>query len=204
MIGAGKSTLATELGKALGLPVFYEEVIDNEYLTDFYKDMKKYSFPLQIHLLNKRFRQHQQIIWKGAGGVQDRTIYEDRVFAKMLKDMGFMEQREYTTYVELFSNLSNFMRKPNLIIFLDVSPGVSLTRIKTRARPMESDITLDYLTPLHEAYKMFIKDISKVIPVIRVDWNEFRSPQEMAVMIKTEYEKLQIIHEVDWQETQKN
>lgn len=79
LIGAGKTTLATQLGQVLGLPVYYEDVIDNSYLSDFYSDMKKYCFPLQIYLLNKRFRQHQQIIWQGKGGVQDRTIYEDSV-----------------------------------------------------------------------------------------------------------------------------
>tara|TARA_R110002050_G_scaffold99628_3_gene206506 strand:+ start:570 stop:995 length:426 start_codon:yes stop_codon:yes gene_type:complete len=76
LIGAGKSTLATSLGEVLGLPVYYEPVINNEYLADFYLDQEKYAFPLQIYLLNKRFRQHQQIIWQNKGGVQDRTIYE--------------------------------------------------------------------------------------------------------------------------------
>jgi hypothetical protein len=79
----GKSTLAKSLGEALGLPVHYEEVMENDYLTDFYGDMRRYAFPLQIYLLNRRFRQHQQIIWQGKGGVQDRTIYEDSVFAKV-------------------------------------------------------------------------------------------------------------------------
>ena len=77
LIGAGKTTLATALAKTLGLPVHYEPVTDNVYLEDFYQDMKRYGFPLQIYLLNKRFRQQQQIVWEGRGGVQDRTIYED-------------------------------------------------------------------------------------------------------------------------------
>lgn len=77
LIGAGKTTLATALSKTLGLPVHFEPVTDNVYLEDFYKDMKRYGFPLQIYLLNKRFRQQQQIVWEGRGGVQDRTIYED-------------------------------------------------------------------------------------------------------------------------------
>jgi hypothetical protein len=118
----GKSTLATALAKELGLPVYYEPVIDNIYLADFYQDMKKYSFPLQIYLLNKRFKQQQQIIWEGKGGVQDRTIYEDSVFARMLRDSGHMEERDFRTYMELFSNMSNFMKKPNIIVHLDVSP----------------------------------------------------------------------------------
>jgi deoxyadenosine kinase len=81
----------------------------NAYMAAFYKDMARYSFPLQIYLLNKRFRQHQQIIWQGKGGVQDRTIYEDSIFARMLCDSGLMDQRDYETYCELFSNMANFM-----------------------------------------------------------------------------------------------
>ena len=82
IIGAGKTTLAQALGEELHLPVYYENVAGNSYLADFYADQAKYAFPLQVHLLNQRFRQHQQIIWTG-GGVQDRTIYEDTVFAKV-------------------------------------------------------------------------------------------------------------------------
>src|SRR3989338_5750881 len=83
IIGAGKSTLARSLAQTMGLPVYYEPVNDHEYLADFYTDMKKYSFSMQVYLLNRRFQQHQQIIWQGRGGVQDRTIYEDSVFAKV-------------------------------------------------------------------------------------------------------------------------
>jgi deoxyadenosine kinase len=122
LIGAGKSTLATALAKELNLPVYYEPVIDNEYLADFYLDMQKYSFQLQVYLLNKRFKQQQQIIWEGKGGVQDRTIYEDSVFARMLRDSGHMDERDFRTYMELFGNMSNFMKKPNVIVHLDVSP----------------------------------------------------------------------------------
>lgn len=90
MIGAGKSTLAKSLADKLGLPVYYEPVADNEYLQDFYTDIKKYSFAMQVYLLNRRFQQQQQIVWAGAGGVQDRTIYEDSVFARMLRNAGLM------------------------------------------------------------------------------------------------------------------
>ena len=84
LIGAGKTTLARELGKVLNLPVYYEPVVENEYLEDFYRDMKRYSFSFQIYLLNCRFRQHQQVLWNGTGGIQDRTLYEDSIFAKVL------------------------------------------------------------------------------------------------------------------------
>jgi deoxyadenosine kinase len=111
LIGAGKTTLATELGKVLNLPVYYEPVVENEYLEDFYRDMKRYSFSFQIYLLNCRFRQHQQVLWNGTGGIQDRTLYEDSIFAKVLYEEGNMEEREYKTYLNLFRNMSNFMKK---------------------------------------------------------------------------------------------
>eukprot|EP01111_Echinosteliopsis_oligospora_P020038 TRINITY_DN9994_c0_g1_i1.p1 TRINITY_DN9994_c0_g1~~TRINITY_DN9994_c0_g1_i1.p1 ORF type:complete len:227 (-),score=47.28 TRINITY_DN9994_c0_g1_i1:40-642(-) len=177
LIGAGKTTLCSALGKILNLPTYFEHVIENEYLEDFYKDPKKYSFPLQIYLLNHRFRQQQQIIWQGKGGVQDRTIYEDSVFAKMLADSNLMDNRDYRTYTSLFSNMSNFMRKPNLIIYLDVSPEQSLARIKKRGRDCESNISLEYLSNLYKSYEEFIQEISRVIPVIRVNWSEFRSAE---------------------------
>eukprot|EP01132_Coremiostelium_polycephalum_P003068 gene3068-3837_t len=198
LIGAGKTTLCTALGKVLNLPTYYEPTIDNSYLADFYKEPTKYSFQLQIYLLNSRFRQQQQIIWQGKGGVQDRTIYEDSVFAKMLMESNLMDKRDYNTYCTLFSNLSNFMRKPNLIIHLDVSPEDSLQRIKSRNRECEKNITIEYLTNLHNAYQEFLKDISKYIAVIRVNWSEFQEPEELAKAIKKEYDCMRFIHTVDF------
>ena len=196
MIGAGKSTLAEALAKELGLPVWYEPVKDNVYLESFYTDMEKYSFPMQVYLLNKRFKQQQQIIWQSKGGVQDRTIYEDSVFARMLRDQGFMSQRDYDTYSELFSCMSNFMKRPNLIVHLDVSPEESLRRINMRDRACERDIPLSYLEGLHAAYNSFIEDIARVIPVIKVDYSRFRDPKEMARMISAEYESIANVREV--------
>jgi deoxyadenosine kinase len=196
LIGAGKSTLAKALGETLNLPVYYEPVIDNVYLEDFYKDMKKYAFPLQIFLLNKRFKQQQQIIWQGKGGVLDRTIYEDGVFARMLKDSGLMDERDYRTYMELFQNMSNFMQKPNIIVHLDVSPEESFRRIKMRARDCEAGVPLEYLRDLHAAYEVFIKDISRVIPVIKVDYSEFKTAEEMAKVIQVQYAEISNIRNV--------
>mmetsp|Transcript_19963 Transcript_19963/g.28687 ORF Transcript_19963/g.28687 Transcript_19963/m.28687 type:complete len:255 (+) Transcript_19963:72-836(+) len=196
LIGAGKSTLAAALAKELGLPVYYEPVVDNVYLADFYQDMKKYSFPLQIFLLNKRFKQQQQIIWEGKGGVQDRTIYEDSVFARMLRDSGHMEERDFRTYMELFNNMSNFMKKPNIIVHLDVSPEESVRRIKLRNRDCESGISVEYLQALYNAYETFIADIARVIPVIKVDYSRFRTAEEMAKMIKAEYAEIANVRHV--------
>lgn len=194
LIGAGKTTLAAHLAAAMGLPVHHEPVADQPYLVDFYSNMRRYSFPMQVYLLNRRFQQHQQIIWQGRGAVQDRTIYEDSVFAGMLRDAGMMDDRDYRTYTELFTNMANFLRKPNVIVYLDVHPAKSLERIRARGRKCEEGITLEYLEGLYAAYEKFIGRIARVIPVIRVDWNEFRAPEEMAALIRAEYEKVQTVH----------
>lgn len=187
MIGAGKSTLATALGEHLDIDVYYEPVEDNEYLEDFYRDTKRYAFATQIYLLNKRFQQHQEIIWRGRSAVQDRTIYEDSIFAKMLAETGLMEERDYRTYRELFRHMSNFMCRPNLIVYLDVSPERSFQRIQSRGRAVENTIPLHYLTALYKGYEEFIQDISRHIPVIRVDYDRFATAQDMAKVIQKEY-----------------
>lgn len=107
-----------------------------------------------------------------------------------------MDDRDYRTYMELFQNMSNFMQKPNIIVHLDVSPEESLRRIKMRSRDCESSVPLEYLTALHAAYELFIKDISRVIPVIKVDYQRFRTAEEMAQVIKTEYTKIANVRSV--------
>lgn len=196
MIGAGKSTLATALGEHLGIDVYYEPVEDNEYLDDFYRDTSRYAFSTQIYLLNRRFQQHQEIIWRGRSAVQDRTIYEDSIFAKMLAESGLMDERDYRTYLQLFRHMSNFMCKPNLIVYLDVSPERSLERIQGRGRGMESGITLEYLRALHQGYEQFVTEISKKIPVIRVDYERFATADEMAEVIEREYLDHSFLREV--------
>ncbi len=187
MIGAGKSTLATALAEHLGIAAYYEPVEDNEYLEDFYRDTKKYSFAMQVYLLNRRFQQHQEIIWRGRSAVQDRTIYEDAVFAKMLAKNDLMDERDYATYVQLFRHMSNFMCRPSVIVYLDVSPESSAQRIRMRSRDVESEIEMDYLRALYRGYEEFVSDISRVIPVIRVDYERFATAEEMAQVIKREY-----------------
>ena len=187
MIGAGKSTLATALAEHLSIDVYYEPVEDNEYLADFYAETAKYSFAMQVYLLNRRFQQHQEIIWRGRSAVQDRTIYEDSIFAKMLADVGLMDERHYRTYQSLFQHMSNFMCKPNLIVYLDVKPEASYERIQMRSRGVESGISLEYLEALYRGYEAFIGDISRVIPVIRVDYQRFGTAEEMAQLIEREY-----------------
>lgn len=196
IIGAGKTTLATALGQHLGLDVHYEPVIDNEYLDDFYRDTRRYAFAMQIYLLNRRFQQHQEIIWRGRGGVQDRTIYEDAIFAKTLRDMDLMDPRDYETYVGLFRNLSNFMCRPNFIIHLDVSPENSMERIRRRGRGCEAGITLAYLTRLYEGYAEFLQEISRLIPVLRVRWDEYWEVERLAEAITAAYQRGSFLREV--------
>ncbi|HIA04508.1 MAG TPA: deoxynucleoside kinase [Myxococcales bacterium] len=198
MIGAGKSTLCAELAKHLKLPAYYEPVEDNEYLADFYRDTKTYSFATQIYLLNRRFQQHQKVIWHGGGGVQDRTIYEDAVFAKMLVKLDLMEERDYRTYLSLFRHMSNFMCRPNLIVYLDVSPERSMERIEMRSRGVETGITLEYLQALYDEYDTFVQEISRTIPVVRVDWDRFRDTEEMAIAVQREFANGSFIRNVSF------
>lgn len=201
MIGAGKSTLATALGAHLKLPVYYEPVQDNEYLADFYRETARYAFATQIYLLNRRFQQHQEIIWRGGGGVQDRTIYEDAVFARTLVTLGLMEDRDYRNYVSLFKHMSNFMCRPNVIVYLDVRPERSLQRIRMRKREVETGLTLEYLEALYAEYEIFLRDISRSVPVIRVDWDQFRDVEEMAAVIEEEYLKGSFLKRAAWSPT---
>jgi deoxyadenosine kinase len=201
MIGAGKSTLATALGQHLGLPVYYEPVGDNAYLADFYRDTARYAFATQIYLLNRRFQQHQEIIWRGGGGVQDRTIYEDAVFAKMLVDLGLMDARDYDTYLSLFKHMSNFMCRPNVIVYLDVRPERSMERIRSRARDVESGISMEYLSALYAEYGRFIADISRTVPVIRVDYDRFADAESMAAVIEREYLNANFLRNATWAPT---
>ncbi len=196
MIGAGKSTLAKTLGEHLDMDVYYEPIGDHEYLADFYRDTKRYSFATQIYLLNRRFQQHQEIIWKGRSAVQDRTIYEDSIFARMLAESGLMDERDYRTYSELFRHMSNFMCKPNVIVYLDVDPQLSLERIQARGRDIENNVTLEYLQALYEGYEAFVQDISRLIPVIRVDYDRFATAEEMAQVIRREYLDHSFLREV--------
>jgi deoxyadenosine kinase len=174
IIGVGKTTLCKNLAKSMEMKPEFEPVKENPYLPLFYGDMATYSFPMQIFLLSKRFRQHQGIVWNDKAVIQDRSIYEDPIFAKMLRDGGLMTPLDFENYSELFINMTNFLHRPDLIVYLDVDPEVAMERIKSRGRECEKDITLDYLKSLRDGYEDWLKDISRRIPVLRVDWNEFR------------------------------
>jgi len=191
LIGSGKTTLATNLGKVLNMPVFYEEVKDNPYLEDFYKDMKSYTFKLQVYLLMRRYEQQQVIGWTRHGGIQDRTIYEDLIFQKMLYESGMVDKRDYETCTTLFKDLSKSMIRPNFIIYLNISPETAFYRIhELRKREMEKNITLEYLQNLKIKYDEFMNEISKIIPVINIDYNKFSDSEIIARKIGDVYKDI--------------
>ena len=186
LIGVGKTTLARALGEHLGLDVHHEPLEDNVYLEDFYADTARWSFAMQVYLLNRRFQQHQEIIWRGRGAVQDRTIYEDSIFARVLVDMELMHPRDYETYVALYRNLSNFMCRPTAIVYLHATPEACHERIQRRGRGFERVVSLEYLKRLYAAYEEFVVNIARTIPVIRVDWESYGDVEALADAITHE------------------
>jgi len=188
IIGVGKSTLTESLGKIMGWDIVKEPVESNEYLDHFYKDMSKYSFPMQVYLLNHRFRQHQQMVWANRSMIQDRTIYEDVIFAKMLHDGGLMEDLDFHTYVQLFNNMTNFLHRPDLIIYLDVDPKEALRRVRERSRSCEEKMSLEYLTELRAGYEEWLRDVEGRIPVLRLDWNTYMDPTKVSLLVNNALE----------------
>ena len=185
IIGAGKSTLAKGLADFLDYTAYNEPVKDNPYLVDFYADMNRWGAMMQIHLLFRRFEQHQQIVWnKRKGAVQDRTIYEDTIFARMLHDAGFIDQRDYETYTGHFNVMKRFLVYPDVLIYLRVSPKVSMQRIQERGRTSEGGITLEYMENLYNGYENFIQEMNHYTRVLTLDWNEYMEPDEVAKMLK--------------------
>ena len=156
-IGAGKTTLTELLAKNYGWEPVFEVVDNNPYLEDFYSDMKRWSFNLQIYFLNTRYRQIIDIQKSGHNIIQDRTIYEDAyIFAENLHDMGLMTTRDYENYEAIFANITEFIKPPDLLIYLRASVPTLVNNIQRRGREYESGIRLDYLSKLNDKYNKWI------------------------------------------------
>ena len=152
-IGVGKTELTDRLAAELGWKVYYEPVIENPYLDPFYKDMERWSFHLQMYFLGERFKAQVRIGQSGESFIQDRTIYEDaEIFAKTLLEQGSMTKVDYENYVTLFHCMTDFLRPPDMIIYLHASPDTLMERIARRGRESEKTITRDYLARLGAAY----------------------------------------------------
>ena len=158
-IGSGKTTLTRLLSKNYGWEPKYEEVENNPYLADFYNDMQRWSFNLQIFFLNQRFKSIVDIQSNGIPVVQDRTIYEDaRIFAPNLHSMGLMSSRDFENYTSLFDLMLSLVKPPDLLIYLRSSIPNLVSQIQKRGRDYESGIRIDYLSGLNERYEAWVSD----------------------------------------------
>lgn len=157
-IGAGKTTLTRMLSDKLGWKAYYEKVIDNPYLADFYADMDRWSFHLQVYFLSNRFKSQKEITdWPGSC-IQDRSIYEDvEIFATTLHKQGKMSDRDFSNYRDLFSIMVSYLRKPDIIIYLQSTVDSLLEHIRRRGRNYEQTIDPKYLAVLNDAYDDWIE-----------------------------------------------
>lgn len=179
-IGSGKTTLTQLLSKHFKWEAHFEDVEDNPYLEDFYTEMQRWSFNLQIYFLNSRFRQVLNIRKSGKNVIQDRTIYEDAyIFAPNLHAMGLMPRRDFENYLSLFQLMEEFLRPPDLLIYLRASISTLVDQIHKRGRDYESNIRIDYLSRLNERYEAWISSYNRgKILIIDVDKNKFAENQE--------------------------
>jgi deoxyadenosine/deoxycytidine kinase len=158
-IGAGKSSLTEMLHERFGWKAYFESVDDNPYLPDFYADMKRWSFHLQVYFLSQRFITHQAITSSGADVVQDRSIYEDaEIFAKNLNVIGMMDERDFTNYSALFGVMKTYLRPPDLLVYLRAGVPTLQRQIRSRGRDFEQTISADYLERLNSLYEGWIHD----------------------------------------------
>ena len=178
-IGSGKTTLTRMLAARYGWTPKYESVDFNPYLSDFYEDMSRWSFNLQIYFLNKRFKEVVEISKTDDVIIQDRTIYEDaRIFAPNLHDMGLMSSRDFETYSDLFDLMMSLVKMPDLLIYLKSSIPNLVSQIQKRGREYEKTIRIDYLTGLNNKYENWIKDYKGHLLVIDADRYKFGNKEE--------------------------
>jgi len=161
-IGSGKTTLTNLLANHLQFQAHFESVEDNPYLGDFYSDMSRWSFPLQVHFLTHRFRAHQKILESGSSAIQDRSIYEDaNIFARALFEDGKMDKRDYENYLRLYQVMTDQLAYPSLVIYLKRSVPRLQERIKLRGRDYEKQIPQEYLMRLNSYYEDWFQQYNK-------------------------------------------
>ena len=185
-IGAGKTTLTGLLAKHFKWEPHYEDVVDNPYLDDFYHQMERWSFNLQIYFLNTRFSQVMQIRQGGKTTIQDRTIYEDaHIFAPNLHAMGLMANRDFNSYKALFEMMEGFVGAPDLLIYLRSSIPNLVKQIHNRGRDYENSISIDYLSRLNERYEAWVHSYDKgKLLIVDVDrYNFVDNPEDLGDII---------------------
>ena len=178
-IGSGKTTLTKMLAAHYGWTPRFESVDFNPYLADFYEDMERWSFNLQVYFLNKRFKDVVEISKQKEVIIQDRTIYEDaRIFAPNLHAMGLMSSRDFENYSDLFDLMMSLVKAPDLMIYLRSSIPNLIAQIQKRGREYERSIRIDYITGLNERYEAWIKDYKHRLLIIDVDKIKFENKPE--------------------------
>jgi deoxyadenosine/deoxycytidine kinase len=186
-IGAGKTTLTELLAKNYGWDPLFEAADNNPYLEDFYSDMKRWSFNLQIYFLNSRYRQIIDIQQSEHNIIQDRTIYEDAyIFAENLHDMGLMTTRDYDNYRSIFDNMTEYIKPPDLLIFLKASVPTLVNNIQRRGREYESGIRLDYLSKLNEKYQKWINGykLGKLLVLDKDNLDFANNTEDLATIVQ--------------------
>ena len=157
-IGSGKSSLTKLISDELNWKPYYEKVNNNPYLKDFYKDMNRWSFNLQVYFLSHRFKTHKEIIKSKSSVIQDRSIYEDvEIFARNLYKLGKMKKRDYENYKNLFREMTYFLKPPDLLVYFRASLPKLKKQIMLRGREFEKNIDSDYLEKLNSSYEDWIK-----------------------------------------------
>lgn len=175
-IGSGKTTLTTMLAKRYGWSPHYEPVDNNPYLEDYYHDMKRWSFNLQIYFLNKRFKDVVEISRSDKTIVQDRTIFEDAcIFAPNLHDMGLMSDRDFDNYTDLFNLMISLVKLPDLMIYIRSSVPRLIGNIQKRGRSYEQTIRIDYLKGLNDRYEEWIRNYKGRLIVVEGDNCDFQN-----------------------------
>jgi len=185
-IGAGKTTLTELLAKHYKWHAHYEDVDENPYLNDFYEDMQRWSFNLQIYFLNSRFKQVVDIRSSSKTVIQDRTIYEDaEIFAPNLHSMGLMSTRDFHTYSNLFQMMNKMVQSPDLLVYLRASVPTLVNQIQKRGREYENSIRIDYLKQLNERYEAWVNRYKAgkllIIDVDRIDFQN--NPEDLSNVI---------------------
>ncbi len=178
-IGAGKSSLTELIAKHFGWKPYFESVDDNPYLSDFYEDMRRWSFNLQVYFLSSRFRHQKELMRKEESYIQDRTIYEDvEIFAKNLYQMGLMSERDYKNYSSLFHEMTEYLQPPDLLIYLRAGVPTLVKQIQQRGRDYETTIRIDYLEGLNKLYEDWIGRYPHDKLIIETDNLDFVNSRE--------------------------
>jgi deoxyadenosine/deoxycytidine kinase len=178
-IGSGKTTLTKLLAKRYNWKPHFEPVDNNPYLADYYEDMNRWAFNLQIYFLNKRFRDVVEISKSNDAIIQDRTIFEDAcIFAPNLHDMGMMSDRDFDNYTDLFYLMISLVKLPDLMIYIRSSIPTLIGHIEKRGREYEKSMRIDYLKGLNDRYENWIKDYKGKLIIVDGDHSDFENNPE--------------------------